>query len=203
MMKRWVGIAGYMGSGKSVVAAAMVSHGFSVIDADDRAKRCIRGSPLIQESICSRFGADIVGCNGVRFDLLGERVFASSQSLRDYNALVHPAIVADLSDLLHDQSNENVVLDAALIPYWGIEGWFSTCLWIDASAEVRVNRLRQRTSLSLESLRERMALQQSLFAPPEGRRWTMIDNQGSLQDLGRTIAELIQSGVLIKKNGSG
>ena len=37
-----------------------------------------------------------------------------------------------------------VVVDAALIPYWGIEDWFDYVIWVDAAWEVRLDRMKKR-----------------------------------------------------------
>lgn len=180
-MKR-IGIAGYMGSGKSTVAHACGNAGrFDVIDADAEAKHLMCEDLEVRESLGRNFGADILLPQSLRFDLLGERAFSSIEALMQLNATVHPPLLKRLRSLL-DKVN-HCILDAALIPLWNIEDWFDWLFWIEAPSQIRFERLMIKGAMSDAALKQRMDLQQQLFAVPGNDRWSIVHNTGSINEL--------------------
>lgn len=190
---RRIGIAGYMGSGKSTCAGLMAGRkagaAMRVIDADHEAKLMMNGDDSIRERLETAFGGSVVDGNSVRFGQLGKAAFASVEAVRQLNSIVHPPLVKRLRNLVYARTAP-CILDAALIPMWGIEAWFDRCLWVTASPECRMERTRSRTGLSPEQIRLRMSVQEALFCAPTGPLWIIVENEGSLDELRNRIAGL-------------
>ena len=78
-----IGVAGYMGSGKSRCAEYLSRRGGSIIDADSLAKGMMNSSPAIKKSLSESFGNDVVVEDRILFDVLGGVVFITVQKI-DY-----------------------------------------------------------------------------------------------------------------------
>lgn len=175
-----IGIAGYMGSGKSLACRFLADHGYEVIDADSEAKRLMNETAHIRERLAQEFGSDVVTDGTVNFKILGSLVFGSSSQLGTLNSIVHPALVEHLGTLLERSGpHKKFVLDAALIPQWGIGSWFDTLLWVHAHREIRMERLRKKLVVPEEKLKQRIALQEEALREPPEPPWRKISNETS------------------------
>jgi dephospho-CoA kinase len=184
-----IGVAGYMGAGKSTAVALLcrLCGGF-VLDADAIAKEILQSDSSIRGEIVRAFGNDVADGSTLRFGRLGERVFASLDELQRYNRIVHPVVVAQLEKRMAAALPRLCILDAALIPYWGIEKRFDMLFWVDAPAEVRMSRLAAKGVLAPEMIANWMTLQQALFKAPSAKAWIFIRNSGSLAQLEEAVA---------------
>jgi dephospho-CoA kinase len=185
-----IGVAGYMGAGKSVVSAGLARGGAKLIAADRVAKELMTTDRATLDGLREAFGEEIVP-DGVSFRRLGARVFASRSDLDTLNAIVHPPLLTRLRGLLEAAGSKRCVLDAALIPYWGIEDWFDLRIWVAASFKTRVRRLMERDGGRREDVERRVGMQQQLFAEPTGDRWTVVNNEGSVAELERATASCL------------
>lgn len=187
---RRIGIAGHMGAGKSTCAGYFAHARLRIIDGDREAKLLVSHDEAIKQRLALTFGASVITGGSVDFRELGKAAFASVQSMRTLNAIVHPALVQRLKDMVFDQSAP-CVLDAALIPPWGIDSWFDLCLWVTASPQIRRARVLAKTGLSPDQISIRMSVQESLIGVPTGDRWLHVENEGSLDDLETRLNEII------------
>jgi dephospho-CoA kinase len=184
-----IGIAGYMGAGKSTCAGLLAAAGARVIDADREAKLMMNGDESIRRQLAAAFGASVIDEYSVGFGMLGKAAFASVKSMRLLNGIVHPPLIKRLHDLVVAGSS-SCILDAALIPMWGIEAWFDLCLWISTPKPLRVIRIRAKTGLPPEEIAPRMSVQEALVSVPSGPQWRHIRNEGSINDLQNQLAGL-------------
>jgi dephospho-CoA kinase len=172
-----IGIAGYMGAGKSTCARSFESGGALVIDADAEAKTMMARSREIQDGLRGAFGDSAVGADGPRFDVLGRLAFESAESLRKLNAVTHPPLASRIERLVRGCEKPLCVLDAALIPILGVESWFDLCVWVEAPFEVRYRRLKAKLAGMDESeLARRMRLQEEIMPVPAAGRWAKISD---------------------------
>jgi dephospho-CoA kinase len=190
-----VGVAGYMGAGKSECARLMGTGGQVVIDADAEAKELMNRDAEIRERLAAAFGDEVISETGVYFGALGRRAFESRRRLERLNEIVHPPLLEHLAALMREDVEHSRILDAALIPYWGIEHWFDRLVWVSCFGEIRKCRLERKTSLDRAAIEQRMALQEKLMPAPRAEPWIRVANEGSLTDLeaALTAAGLIEA----------
>jgi dephospho-CoA kinase len=180
------GIAGYSGSGKSTLARFLAASGGIIIDADVEAKRFIAKNDMLIRQIIGVFGSSVAGSSGLNFSTLGGMVFSSPERLLAYNAIVHPPFLTELKKILDRQAGEAVILDAALIPLWGIESWFDECLWVHSSFAERVLRVQSlHGDRDPGAIENRLAIQEKVMKEPDGGGWKRIENEGGLEALER------------------
>jgi dephospho-CoA kinase len=175
-----IGVAGYMAAGKSVAAQWLAEQGARVVDADAEAKRFMNDSADIRRKLVSSFGDDVVRGEQIDSAKLGAISFNSFANLLQLNGIVHVPLQKHFEQLLHADTSPLIVMDAALIPMWRVEAWFDVVYWIEASAGVRLERLKQKSALPEDELCRRMDLQGRLFPPPVRPQWRRIANEGTM-----------------------
>jgi dephospho-CoA kinase len=177
-----VGLTGGIGAGKSTVAELLAARGAVVVDADSIARLVVEpGGPAYQRLI-DRFGADIVAADGtLDRAAIASRAFADPATLRDLNAITHPAIRDRMLQCVaaHAGSDRVVVLDIPLLTattrdQFGLAG----VIVVDTPVEVAVGRLVHQRGLSEADARARMAAQ---ISREERRRLAdvVVDNSGT------------------------
>ncbi|MDR0306096.1 MAG: dephospho-CoA kinase [Chitinispirillales bacterium] len=170
-----IGVAGYMGSGKTSCVHTFDSPDTFVIDADAQAKMLMQSDIQLQFSLKSAFGESVLDSNGLNFSELGCRAFQSLDTLVELNKIVHKPLVKHLEHFVLDNGKPLCILDAALIPLWRVESWFDLCVWVEAPFEIRLKRLlRKRSGMREDELRRRMRLQEDVMAVPREKQWIRL-----------------------------
>ena len=186
-----VGLTGGIGSGKSTVSAALAARGAVVVDADAVARDVQQpGSPVLA-AMAERFGADVLAEDGSldRVKVAGI-VFTDPEALAALNAIVHPAVGAEINRRVREQvaTDRVVVLDIPLLtenPRDGLQGK----IVVDVPVETQVERLVRFRGFDEADARARISRQATREQRLEGASF-VVDNSGTLQDLEPQIVEL-------------
>ena len=113
-----VGLTGGIGSGKSTVTELLARRGAVIVDADAIVHELQRpGAPLLDD-LAARFGRDIITADGaLDRGKLAALVFGDDRAVRDLNAIVHPAVRAEIARRVasHAGTDNVVVLDIPLL----------------------------------------------------------------------------------------
>ena len=190
-----VGLTGGIGAGKSTVSAMLAEHGAVIVDAD-RIARDLQspGSPVVR-AMAERFGDHVVDDDGVLDrGAVAAIVFgddeAAKAALADLNAIVHPAMQREIERQIaqHDDTDRVVVLDFPLLGENPRDDLTATIV-VDVDPEVAVTRLVESRSMDATDARNRIASQ---IGREErlARATHVIDNSGSLAELGAQVADL-------------
>lgn len=135
-MSRVIGLTGPIGCGKSTVAARLAEHGGHVIDADLLAHVVTGPGKPTLEAIRARFGDGVFGEPGVLDRAaLAAVVFEDPAALRDLEAIVHPAVRAEVEASLASAEAVNApftVIEAIRLVEGGLaarcdEIWLVVC----------------------------------------------------------------------------
>ncbi|HSB86642.1 MAG TPA: dephospho-CoA kinase [Ilumatobacteraceae bacterium] len=186
-----VGLTGGIGSGKSTVSAMLAARGAVIIDADAITRDVQQPGSDVVQKIAERFGRDVVDAHGA---LLRKRVadvaFSDPQALKDLNAIVHPAVGAEIARRVDElaATDEIVVLDIPLLtenPRRGIQGK----IVVDVPVEVQVERLVRYRGFTEGDVRARIARQASREERLRDADF-VVDNSGTVDELDAQIAEL-------------
>lgn len=186
-----VGLTGGIGSGKSTVSAMLAARGAVIIDAD-AATRVVQqpGSPVLAK-LAERFGADVLLPDGSldRAKLAGI-AFSDAEALKDLNAIVHPAVGAEINRQVTEQAATDhvVIMDIPLLtenPREGLQG----AIVVDVPVEVQVERLVAYRGFDEADARARIARQASREQRLELADF-VVDNSGGLDELEPQIVEL-------------
>jgi dephospho-CoA kinase len=186
-MAEMIGLTGGIGSGKSTVADMLAERGAHVIDADKVAHDVYAPGTLGFERIVERFGDDVVGEDGqIDRAALGALVFRDKEALDDLNRIVHPLVRAEVAarvgEIVSDDADAVIVIEAALMTETGWSGGAGRLWAVIAEPEVVEERLISMRDMDPDEIHRRMAAQ----AKNEQRRRSasrVIENNGSLLDL--------------------
>ena len=107
-----IGLTGGSGSGKSVVAEAAKSLGFTHIDTDLIGHAVILKPQQAYYEIINEFGKSVLGTNGeIDRKKLASIVFGNEELLNKLNSIVHPQITKAVVSQLSERS----VIDGAVL----------------------------------------------------------------------------------------
>ena len=136
-----VGLTGGIGSGKSAVSDLFAQQGIDIVDADVVARQVVEpGTPALQ-AIIDHFGEAIVTDNGtLNRPALRKRVFENDLDKQWLNALLHPAIRAEMQTQLEVATSPYVVFSVPLLIENGLDSMADTVLVVDCSEETQLAR---------------------------------------------------------------
>jgi dephospho-CoA kinase len=158
-----IGLTGGIGSGKSTVSAMLAAHGAVIVDADAITRDLQRPGQAVLASIVERFGDGIVTPDGeLDRASLAEIVFSDADALKDLNAIVHPAVNAEILRRIADHAGTDsvVILDIPLLVESG-RARAPHVLVVDVDPELAVERLVAHRGMAEADARARIARQAS------------------------------------------
>lgn len=189
-----VGLTGGIGSGKSTVSAGLAERGAIIVDADAITKELQRAGMPVFTKMVERYGDDIVGADGEldRAKVAG-LVFTDAEALKDLNAIVHPAVGAEIRARVaaHEGTDRVVVLDVPLMAENDGRRRYhvSAVIVVDTPIDIAVERLVRSRGLDEADARARISRQ----ATREDRRKIadrVIDNGGDRDALAPEVEAL-------------
>lgn len=178
-----MGIAGFIGAGKSSVTSILAEKIDAIVfDGDQIAKDLMDSSEDIKSSLSNEF--DVINAGVIDYRKLGAIVFSDIKALKKLNSIVHPPLIALLNEKI-SSSRSNIILDAALLPLWESAFNLTIALWVDVQKENRLKRIMSRNGINREEAMSRIDGQAKILKKPscENGQWMFIDNNGTLEDM--------------------
>ena len=158
--KTLIGIAGGIGSGKSVVARMLRATGRKVYDCDSEARRLMNDDDTLRRQLSEAFGNDIYGSDGMLDrKRLAALVFTDSDNLQRINALVHPAVGRDIARWTAEQSDTTLWVETAILRESGLDSIVDRAWLVEAPLEVRIERAMRRDGTTRDKVLERIESQ--------------------------------------------
>lgn len=194
-----VALTGGIASGKSTVADLFARLGVPVIDTDAIAREVVEpGTPALRE-VVSAFGPGILGADG-RMDRrrMRERIFADRDAQRRLEAILHPAIRAEMERQSQAAGGDYQVLVIPLFAEGGRRDHVDRVLLVDVPEELQIQRLMLRDGVTHEQARASLNAQAT-----RAQRLAMADdviyNTGHPAELEDRVAELHEKYVTISR----
>lgn len=177
-----VGLTGNIASGKSTVAALLVAHGATLIDADQLAREAVAPGTPGFAAVVEAFGPAVVAPDGtLDRERLRQRVFHDPLARTTLNAIVHPR-VGQLREARFAEASARgdavVISDIPLLFEVGLEHAFDAVLLVDAPEATRRARLIGDRGLPPADADAMMAAQWPSARKRAGATW-VIDNDSS------------------------
>jgi len=186
-----VGLTGGIGSGKSTVSRLLAERGAVIIDADAITRELQQPGTEVLGAMVERFGDGILAVDGtLDRQAVADRVFADPEALADLNAIVHPAVGAEIADRLAAAADAPtprgaacpvVILDIPLLVETGRSD-VAAVLVVDATEADQLSRLVDQRGLARADAEARMARQASR-SERLARADHVVDNTGDLDHL--------------------
>ena len=158
-----IGLTGGIGSGKSTVSAALADRGATVIDADAVVRELQQPGQPVLAAMVDHFGPEILLDDGtLDRQAVADRVFNDADALKALNAIVHPAVGAEIMARVTaaEQAGGIVVLDVPLL----VENDavpVDAIIVVDTDPEIAVARLVEHRGFDPADARARMSRQAS------------------------------------------
>ena len=159
-----VALTGGIAAGKSTVARMFADCGATIVDADVLAREAVAvGSPGL-EAVVREFGAGVLSPDGaLDRPALGRIVFDVETARRRLEAIVHPEVARLSAEAFAAEELQRpggvVIYDVPLLVEAGRKAEFDAVVVVEASDDVRRQRLREERSLSEEEASSRLAAQ--------------------------------------------
>ncbi len=142
-----IGLTGLIGSGKSKVAHIFQKNGAFVISADKIGKDVVENDKMILKKLAYLFGNEIISKSGIlNRKKLGRIAFSSEVNKEKLNKIVHPALLKELTAQVAKALKfyDLVIIDAALLIYWGWDKKVDKTILIDTILRKRIQRLKEK-----------------------------------------------------------
>ena len=171
-----IGITGGIGSGKSVIARQLRKMGYSVYDTDSEAKRIIVEDATVREQMTALFGEEVYKDGVYQTSFVAQQVFADKNLLAKLNAIVHPAVKADIiskfrslgvtsepsapSEPLNNDSGL-FFIECAILFQAGFDVLCDKVVAVTAPEDIRLERVIARDHSDMNKVRARMRAQEA------------------------------------------
>ena len=157
-----IGLTGGIGSGKSTIAQQLRSMGYAVYDTDKEAKRLIIENGQVRAQMEQVFGKEVYANNVYQTSIVAQRVFADSTLLSQLNAIVHPAVKADILRWKEAFSPTSMCfVECAILYQAGFDTLCDKVIAVTAPEEIRLERAVIRDHSTADKVRARMRAQES------------------------------------------
>jgi dephospho-CoA kinase len=192
-----VALTGGVAAGKSTVADVLRSLGSIVIDADVLARQALATGSSGLALVAARFGPDVLLPGGdLNREALGAVVFADPGARSELNAIVHPEVrrlyQEEVTRSEKGYPGRVLVYDVPLLAEARDPGEFDLVVVVDASADIRRERLQTFRGLSQAQAQGRLDAQAS-----DGQRLALadvvIESSGSVEETRSAARELFHA----------
>ena len=165
-----IGITGGIGSGKSTIAKQLRDMGYRVYDTDSEAKRLIVEDTHVRQQIEQLFGSEVYKDGIYQTALVAQRVFADHSLLAKLNAIVHPAVKADIMNRVSRLASLNsrignqknlFFIECAILYQAGFDTLCDKVVAVTAPEDVRLARAVARDHSTIEKVRARIHAQEA------------------------------------------
>ncbi|MEN8181066.1 MAG: dephospho-CoA kinase [Myxococcota bacterium] len=200
-MTKVIGLTGGIGSGKSTVSRMLETLGATVIDADRITREVQAPGGAVLERIAESFGTGVLDASGaLDREALGAIVFRDAEARRRLNAIVHPAVGAEMARRIEEARGAGdplVVVDVPLLLETGRAAGFEAVVVVYCRESQQIERQIAREGYTREEALRRVRAQLSI-EEKRGRADHVIDNSGSLAETERQVRELFE-GLVVER----
>ncbi len=158
-----IGLTGGIGSGKSTVAALLVQHGATLVDADAISRRLTEPGGAALGALAAAFGNEVINVDGaLDRDRMRQLVFTDPAAKRRLEAILHPMIGAETQRQADAAATPVIVFDVPLLvesAHW--RGRVDRVLVVDCTEATQIERVTARSGLSHDAVRVIIAQQAS------------------------------------------
>ena len=188
-----IGLTGGIGSGKSAVASVFQEHGCVVANADENAKAVLRDSE-VRNQLVAWWGSKVLDFDGhVDRKMLANIVFNDSSAREQLEKLVHPRArqIQEAQFKNAPQGTRALIIDAPLLIEAGLDALCEAVVFIEASREIRIERVKKTRGWTEEELTRREVAQLPLDTKRNKADYVLI-NEGTLDEVHNQVKQILE-----------
>ena len=197
---KWIGLTGGIASGKSAAKKLIEGLGYSVIDADEIARRVVDPSHEGFQKVVSSFGSSVVSADGLlNRSALADLVFKSEVLKLKLESILHPLIQIEVqkTKLILSQKGEKICFyDVPLLFEKKMQSQFDATILIWCDLETQIARLRARNGLSEQQITDRLKAQLPM-AEKLPLATYCVDNSTTIHNLDLQIRALVAKLIIL------
>lgn len=194
-MAKVIGVTGGIASGKSLVSAYLIAHGFPIVDADIVAREVVAPDSIGLKKVAATFGNEIVDTKGnLDRKRLAKIVFADDSQLKLLNDILQPLIRQQIQKELQQfiaQGQEYIFLVAPLLFEENYQSMCDEIMVVTVTLQTQLQRLMSRDQLNEQQARRRIAAQWPL-SRKIALADVVIDNDGTIAQTKAQLAAWIK-----------
>lgn len=196
-----VAVTGGLASGKSTVCSLFQELGSYVVSSDRIVHHLLSSDTNLGKKIIKLLGNEIIENGQFSRKKIAEKVFADSELLKKYEAIIHPSVWQEI-----EQERKNAekahsklfIVELPLLFEAGFETFFDYTITVVAPENLRIKRYLLKTHLSEMDFHRRV-LRQLPVEIKEKNADTVIVNDGSLGSLSNQVTDLFHQLVTDKE----
>jgi dephospho-CoA kinase len=197
-----IGIAGGIGSGKTLVARLFGEFGALVISSDDQVTEAYRDAE-VRRTLVDWWGADVIRPDGqINRSLIGAKVFADPAERKRLEALLHPRVQAARARAMAAAADDPRVVafvwDTPLLFETALHRECDAVVFVDAPLQTRLARVTQTRNWDAAELARRENSQWGLDRKRDFADYVISNTAGV--DVARGQVQDVLSRILAKTN---
>lgn len=146
-----VGLTGGIGSGKSIICQVFRLLNVPVFHADEEAKDLYDSHEGVREKMTGLIGKDLYTGHKIDRQKLARLIFRDKELLKAVQHIVHPEVAARFESWCGNKAGHSyVVHEAAILFESGADRGMDVCITVMAPAEIRLERILQRSGITRE-----------------------------------------------------
>ena len=158
---RLIGLAGGIGSGKSVISRILRQKGYQVYDCDTRARYLMENSQIIKSRIRDEISADVTdGSLPIDRLRLAEIVFHDKKMLKCLTAIVHGVVRDDVRRTVESTLEKILFVEAAVMAQSGLADICDEIWIVEAPVQQRIERVMARDAINRDAVDARIKSQE-------------------------------------------
>lgn len=191
-----IGLTGGIGSGKSTVSNYLLQRGYPIIDADKIARQMVKPASEILSTLVDCFGKNILNQDGsLNRKHLAAIAFSSKEQKEKLDHIMLNEIVQTILREIESYDKEGktlIFIDAPLLFETGLDKKSHETWVVDATDEIRIERVIKRDGSTREEVLARVEKQMSREEQHK-RASYVLDNSTTTEALYEQIDKLLES----------
>ena len=185
-----IAVTGGIGSGKSYISHLLENMHIPVYNADNEAKRLTASDAGIRGELIALLGEDVYKDGLLNKPLLASYLFSDPAHVLQINSIIHPRVRKDFTVWVERQEKCEIVgMESAILYESRFDELVDEVWTVTAPEELRIGRVRQRSGLTEEEIKKRMAAQLS-EEEKQRRDAHIIWNDGNVSVIHRVLSLL-------------
>lgn len=189
-----IGLTGSIASGKSTVSSMLKRRGYPIVDADEIARLVVEPGTAVMEKIQQEFGQEMLREDGsLNREKLGTLIFGNEEERNKLNAIIHPAIRAEMlhqkeTHLTHEENT--VVMDIPLLFESKLQSFVDKIIVVYVTPAIQKERLMNRNKFTEKEAQERIDTQLSMDFKAS-KADAVIDNNGTIKETEKQLESIL------------